>query len=199
MSVHEAHVAALQSRVREALDDLRPVPPDSREYPAAAAAVLQATAELIEYEERLPFLVDQEPHRTSVLVVRWCGWATAAVALLLTLAVAPGWVALPWLALLLPLLLLGARLPFMPLHPPGGRHERQRVGAVAVVAALPFVALAALGATTPWVAAVAVLLVVAGLWQLVRDVPAGRGDLAEVAPDPDEAETPPTGLPPLGR
>jgi hypothetical protein len=187
---HEGHVADLQARIRERLDELRPVAPDSREYVDVARRVLDATAELIEYEERLPLLVDEGPQRISALTLRWAGWFTAAAALALTLAVIPGWIELPWLALTLPLLLIGARMPFLPVHPPNGPHLRQRIGAALVAAAVP-VALFAVAAGPRWTAGVAVLLAVAGLVGLLGD-PVPRGDGGPADPD---AETPPTGLP----
>ena len=101
----EDHVRTLQAQIRERLDALRPLAPDSEGYLKAATQVLEATAELIEYEERLPLLIDEPRHRLSVAVVRWSGVATAGVAGLLALATIPGWISWWWLALLLPVLL----------------------------------------------------------------------------------------------
>lgn len=204
----EDHVRTLQANIRERLDALRPLVPDTEGYARAAAQVLEATAELIEYEERLPLLIDEPRHRLSVAVVRWSGVATAAVAGLLALACIPGWIAPWWLALLLPIVLVGLRMLRLPVHPPGGPHAEQRVGAVVVGSSSAVTALAVSGIVTAWAAIASVLLVVAGVAYLVRrpvlpEPPddgheAGGGNAngngrREQKADPD-APTPPTGL-----
>jgi hypothetical protein len=211
----EDHVRTLQAHIRERLDALRPLAPDSDGYVRAAAKVLEATAELIEYEGRLPLLIDEPRHRLSVAVVRWSGIATAAVAGLLALATVPGWISWWWLALLLPVLLAGLRMLWLPVHPPGGPHADQRIGAAVVAASSPVTVLATTGAVTPWAAAATVVMVTAGLGYMVRetvpppaagdDEPAGpagtSGDGGEGGGDGDQdqrsdpdAPTPPTGL-----
>ena len=194
MSAPEEHVAALQATIRERLDALRPLVPDSDGYARAAAAVLEATAELIEYEERLPLLIDEPRHRLSLSTVRWAGVGTAAVAAVLGLCVVPGWVSAWWLALLVPVLLVGLRLVWLPVHPPGGPHAEQRIGAVFVAASSPVTVLAVSGLVTPWAAAGTVVLVGLGSAYLLRDpvVPPGAENPAQ-ASDPD-APTPPSGL-----
>jgi hypothetical protein len=194
MSAPEEHVAALQATIRERLDALRPLVPDSDGYARAAAAVLEATAELIEYEERLPVLIDEPRHRLSLSTVRWAGVGTAAVAAVLGLCVVPGWVSAWWLALLVPVLLVGLRLVWLPVHPPGGPHAEQRIGAVFVAASSPVTVLAVSGLVTPWAAAGTVVLVGLGSAYLLRDpvVPPGAENPAQ-ASDPD-APTPPSGL-----
>ena len=214
----EDHVRTLQAQIRERLDALRPLAPDSEGYVTAAAQVLEATAELIEYEERLPLLIDEPRHRLSVAVVRWSGIATAAVAGVLALATIPGWISWWWLALLVPVLLAGLRMLWLPVHRAGGPHARQRVGAAVVGASSPVTALATTDLVPPWTAVASVVMVGAGLAYLVREpVPVaaggepagpagtsgnggGRGDGGdggdgrdEQRSDPD-APTPPTGL-----
>ena len=149
MSAPEEHVAVLQETIRERLDALRPLVPDSDGYARAAAAVLEATAELIEYEERLPVLIDEPRHRLTTATVRWSGVVTAAVALVLGICVIPGWVSAWWLALLVPLLLVGLWLVWLPVHPPGGPHAEQRVGALLVGASSPVTVLVVSGLVTP--------------------------------------------------
>jgi hypothetical protein len=194
MPAPEDHVAVLQETIRERLDALRPLVPDSDGYARAAAAVLEATAELIEYEERLPVLIDEPRHRLTTATVRWAGVVTAAVALLLGICVIPGWVSAWWLALLVPLLLVGLRLVWLPVHPPGGPHPEQRVGALLVGASSPVTVLVVSGLLTPWAAAVTVVLAGLGTAYLLRDpvLPPGAGKPAQ-ASDPD-APTPPSGL-----
>ena len=165
----EDHVRTLQAQIRERLDALRPLAPDSEGYVAAAAQVLEATAELIEYEQRLPLLVDEPRHRLSVAVVRWSGIATAAVAGVLALVTIPGWISWWWLALLVPVMLAGLRMPWLPVHPPGGPHARQRVGAAVVGASSPVTVLATTELVPPWAAVASAVLVGAGLASLVRD------------------------------
>ena len=194
MSAPEDHVVELQATIRERLDALRPLVPDSDGYARAAAAVLEATAELIEYEERLPVLIDEPRYRLSITTVRWAGVVTAGVAVVLGLCVVPGWVSAWWLALLVPLLVVGLRMVWLPVHPPGGPHHEQRVGALLVGASSPVTALAVSGLVTRWAAAATVALVGLGAAYLLRDpvLPPGAAKPAP-ASDPD-APTPPSGL-----
>jgi hypothetical protein len=204
MTAPEEHVATLQAQIRERLDALRPLAPDTDGYVRAAAAVLEATAELIEYEERLPVLVDEPRHRLSLATVRWAGVATAAVALVLALCIVPGWIPVWWLALLVPLLVVGLRMLRLPVHPPGGPHTVQRTGALLVGAAAPVTVLVVSNAVTAWAAAATVALVAAGTAYLVREpvLPPGARRPAGREPERDEpvqesdpdAPTPPSGL-----
>jgi hypothetical protein len=184
MRTPEEHVVVLQRRIRERLDELRGVPPGDPAYAAVAGQVLEATAELIGYEERLPILVDEPRHRLSLLAVRWTGVAAAVVATGLALAAIVDWVSLAWLVLLLPLFLIGLRMPWLPVHPPGGPHLHQRTGAILVAASLPVVVLVVTGLVNPWFAAVAVVLVAVGVACLIRDTPSAS----------EEPPTPPVGL-----
>jgi hypothetical protein len=194
MYAPEEHVAVLQATIRERLDALRPLVPDSDGYARAAAAVLEATAELIEYEERLPVLIDEPRHRLSLATVRWAGVGTAAVAVVLGLCVVPGWVSAWWLALLVPVLLVGLRLVWLPVHPPGGPHAEQRIGASFVGASSPVTVLTVSGLVTPWAAAGTVVLVGLGCAYLLRDPVLTPGaEKPAQASDPD-APTPPSGL-----
>jgi hypothetical protein len=194
MASPEDHVRALQANIRERLDALRPLVPDTEGYARVAAQVLEATAELIEYEERLPLLIDEPRHRLSVAVVRWSGVATTAVAGVLALACIPGWVATWWLALLLPVAFVGLGMLRLPVHPPGGPHVEQRNGAAVVGSSSPLTALAVSGLVTEWVAIASVLLVVGGVAYIVRRTATpGPGGGRDRAVDPD-APTPPTGL-----
>src|SRR3954470_24725622 len=142
MPAPEDHVRTLQAQIRERLDVLRPLVPDADGYARAAAHVLEATAELIEYEERLPFLIDEPRHRLSVAAVRWSGLVTAAVAGMLALACLPGWVASWGLVLLLPVAVAGLRMLRLPVQPAGGPHVQQRNGALVVAASSPVTVLA---------------------------------------------------------
>jgi hypothetical protein len=204
MTAPEEHVATLQAQIRERLDALRPLAPDTDGYVRAAASVLEATAELIEYEERLPVLVDEPRHRLSLATVRWAGVATTAVALVLALCIVPGWVSVWWLALLVPLLVVGLRMLRLPVHPPGGPHAVQRTGALVVAASTPVTVLVVSRAVTAWAAAATVALVAAGTAYLVREpvLPPGARRPAGREPERDEpvqesdpdAPTPPSGL-----
>jgi hypothetical protein len=202
MTAPEDHVRVLQAQIRERLDELRPHGPDTDDYARAAAQVLEAAAELIEYEEKLPVLIDEPRHRISLATVRWAGAATAAIALVLGLCVVPGWVSWWWLALLVPVALVGLRMIRLPVHPPGGPHREQRVGAVLVGASTPVTALSVAGAVPAYAAALGVALVGAGGAYLVREavLPPPAGDTTAGVDEPPqqkadpEAPTPPTGL-----
>jgi hypothetical protein len=205
MTAPEDHVRVLQARIRERLDDLRPHGPDSDDYARAAAQVLEAAAELIEYEEKLPVLIDEPRHRLSLATVRWAGLATAAIALVLALCAVPGWISSWWLLLLVPVALVGLRMIRLPVHPAGGPHREQRVGAVVVGASCPVTALTVTGAVPVYAAALSVALVGAGGAYLVREAvlpprdepePDGADDAGggpDQRSDPD-APTPPTGI-----
>jgi hypothetical protein len=202
MTAPEDHVRVLQAQIRERLDELRPHGPDTDDYARAAAQVLEAAAELIEYEEKLPVLIDEPRHRISLATVRWAGAATAAIAVVLALCVVAGWVSWWWLALLVPVALVGLRMIRLPVHPPGGPHREQRVGAVLVGASTPVTALSVAGAVPAYAAALSVVMVGAGGAYLVREavLPPGTGDDPAGVDEPPqqkadpEAPTPPTGL-----
>jgi hypothetical protein len=205
MTAPEDHVRVLQAQIRERLDELRPHGPDSDDYARAAAQVLEATAELIEYEEKLPFLIDEPRHRLSLATVRWAGVATAAIALVLALCVVPGWIGRWWLLLLVPIALVGLRMIRLPVHPAGGPHREQRVGAILVGASSPVTALTVSGAVPAYAAVLSVALVGAGGAYLVRQAvlpPRDEHEAAEAGADGAEREqksdpdapTPPTGI-----
>jgi hypothetical protein len=193
MSAPEDHVAVLQARIRERLDAMRPLAPESDGYVRAAASVLEATAELIDYEERLPVLVDEPRRRLSVAVVRWSGIVTVATAVLLGLCTIPGWVTYWWLALLVPVALVGLRLLLMPVPPAGGPHAELRVGAAVIAASSPVTVLAAAGVVSRWAAVATVVMVGVGIGLLSRDRLPAAMDGDRPPSDPD-APTPPTGL-----
>jgi hypothetical protein len=204
MTAPEDHVRVLQSQIRERLDALRPHGPDSDEYARAAASVLEATAELIEYEERLPFLIDEPRHRISLATVRYGGAVTAGVAGVLALCAVPGWISWWWLALLVPVAVVGLLMLRVPVHPAGGPHREQRVGAVVVAASSPVTALTVGGVVPVYAAALSVVMVGAGGALVVRDPvlppdedddePAGEAAEAEPKKSDPDAPTPPTGL-----
>ena len=128
---HEAHIANLQTRLREQLDALDALPSGGPAYAQAAETALRATHELLDYEERLPELIEAPRRRLSLLAVRWAGLSGIAVAVGLATAMIPGWVARPWLIILLPMLVLGTRLEWLPVEPSGGTHLEQRWAGVA--------------------------------------------------------------------
>ena len=169
---HDERVADLQALVRARLAELDRLLPGREGYDEAAAAVMDASAELIAYEDRLPRLRDEPPRALSLLVVRWGGRLVIAVAVLLGVLVLPGWVALWWLPALAMLLAVGLRLQFVPVEPPGGRHLEQRYGGWIAVAGSLLLLWTPTGIAGGWTGAVLALLgavlVVAGTALAVR-------------------------------
>jgi|SRR3954447_1020964 hypothetical protein len=164
----EDEIALLQSRVRERLDALRPIPPSAEEYGPASEAVIEAATALINYEERLPVLLDRAPRRLSLLIVRWSGVVTAALGISLGIAAAAGWTSRWWLLLVIPVLAAAAILLLVPVGPPQGRHLGLRPGAVGVAAGALIGAVGAVVRLPLWVAGLGLLVLMVGLWDVRR-------------------------------
>jgi hypothetical protein len=164
----EDQIAVLQSRVRERLDALRPIAPGSEEYEPASDAVIEAATELINYEERLPVLLDRAPRRLSLLIVRWSGVVTAAIGLSLGVAAVAGWSSRWWLLLVIPLITAAATLLLSPVHPPQGAHLALRPGALGVAVGALITAVGAVARLSLWVAGVGLAVLFVGLWYLRR-------------------------------
>jgi hypothetical protein len=171
----EQRVSALQSRVMERLAALRRVTPDDDEYAEATEAVLAAASELIDYEERLPALLDAEPHRMSVLVVRWSGLVVALVGVALGITAVAGWLPRWWIGPVIAVLAVAVALLRRPVPGPLGPHLLLRPGAgVAAVGAvvLALGAIAALGAglvVQLWVAFIGLAVMAGGFWHQHRE------------------------------
>lgn len=164
----EDHIAVLQSRVRERLAELRPLRPGSEEYGPATEAVFEATTELINYEERLPVLLDRAPRRLSLLIVRWSGIVTAAIGVSLGIAAVAGWSSHWWLLLVIPLIAAAASLLWMPVPPPQGEHFSVRPGSLAVAVGALIGAVGAVARLPLWTVGLGLLVLFAGLAQLRR-------------------------------
>jgi hypothetical protein len=161
--VPEDQIAVLQSRVRERLDELRPIRPGHEAYAAASDAVIEAATELIDYEERLPSLLDRAPRRLSLLIVRWSGVVTGALGASLGIAAVAGWSSRWWLLMVLPLAVAAAILLRLPVPPPREAHPTLRPGALLVAAGALVAAIGAVARLPVWVAGLGVLLLVGGL------------------------------------
>ena len=168
MADHEDRIAELQGVIRQRHEALAAIPSGDPGYPDAAGRVLDATFELIAFEERLPLLLDEPRRRGSLLAVRWAGRLAIAVAVTLGLATIPGWVERWWLLLLVPMALLGAAMQLVRVRPPGGRHRDQRTGALLIgLAAVP-VPLLATGVVSAWAVVGVIAVAAAGVFQLAR-------------------------------
>jgi hypothetical protein len=164
----EEHIAVLQSRIRERLDELRPLQPGAEGYDAATDAAIEAAAELIDYEERLPVLLDRAPRRLSLLIVRWSGVVTAAVGASLGIAAVAGWSSRWWL---LPAVLISGAATILlrlPVHPPQGPHLSLRPGALSIAAGAVVALIGAVAHLPLWLPGLGALLVLGGLWHLRR-------------------------------
>ena len=168
MADHEDRITELQGIIRERHESLTAMPSADPGYPEAASRVLDATFDLIAFEDRLPMLLDQPRRRSSVLAVRSAGWLAIAVAAVLGLAAVPGWVDRWWLLLLLPMALLGIALQFVQVRPPGGRHQDQRTGAILIGLAVVPVPLLATGVVSAWAVIAVVGVAAAGAVRIAR-------------------------------
>lgn len=170
----EHRVAALQARVSERLAVLRRITPDDGEYAEATEAVLAAASELVDYEERMPALLDAEPHRLSVFVVRCSGLVAAVVGVALGVAAAAGWLPLWWVVPVLVVFFVAVALLRRPVPGPLRPHQALRPGAgLAAVGALVLAlgAIAALGAglvVQLWVAFIGLAVMLSGFWHQRR-------------------------------
>lgn len=132
----------------------------------ATDAVIDATRELINYERRLPMLLDAEPRRLSLMIVRWSGVLTAAVAASLLVAGLAGWLPRWWV---LPALICGGAaflLLRLPVHPPGDRHETLRPGSVVVAFGALLTALCAAAGMPTTVLLLGIVSIGAGTWHV---------------------------------
>jgi len=130
----------------------------------ATDAVIAATRELISYERRLPVLLDAQPRRLSLRIVRWSGVMAGLVAAVLLVAALAGGLARWWL---LPGMICagaGYLLLRLPVHPPGDRHESLRPGAVVVAFGALVTALCAAAGMPVTVLLLGVVSIGAGLW-----------------------------------
>jgi hypothetical protein len=164
----EAQIAVLQTRVRERLAELRPVQPGSPEYGPAAEAVIEATTELIDYEERLPVLLDRAPRRLSLLIVRWSGVVTAAIGFSLGVAAVAGWSSRWWLLLVIPVVAAAVSLLSVPVPVPQGPHLALRPGAIAVAAGALLQAVGVIARAPFWVVGLGLLLLLLGVGHVRR-------------------------------
>jgi hypothetical protein len=171
----EQQIAVLQSQVRERLAQLRPIRPGSESYTVAADAVIKAAGELIDYEERLPLLLDQAPRRMSLLIVRWSGLAPAAVGLSLLIGAVVGWLPHWWLPTVVALFGAAVQLLRMPVPAPCEPHVGLRPGAVLVAAGALVIGIGAAVRLPVWIAGLGLVLLLVGVWQVrgnqLRDDP----------------------------
>jgi hypothetical protein len=166
----EEQIAVLQAQVRERLAELRPIRPGAEAYGRATDAVIEAATKLIDYEERLPLLLDQAPRRRSLLIVRWAGMVPTAVGVSLAVAALAGWVSRWWLLVVILLVAAATVLLRLPVHPPGERHLVLRPGAVLVASGSLLVAAGAALRLSFLLAVFGLLFLAGGLWQIRRQV-----------------------------
>jgi hypothetical protein len=166
----EQQVAVLQSRIRERLAELRPIPPGAKEYTKVSDDVIRAANNLIEYEARLPLLLDQGPRRLSLLIVRWSGVFCVAVGFSLAIAAVAGWLPRWWLLPVVLTLAASVVLLRMPVHPPRGEHVSLRPGAVLMASGALVVAVCAVARLPFWGLLVGVAAMVAGAWHIRRRI-----------------------------
>lgn len=166
----EDQIAVLQSRVRDRLAELRPIRPGHEAYAAASDAVIEAATELIDYEERLPALLDRAPRRLSLLIVRWSGVVTAALGASLGVAAVAGWTSRWWLPAVLPVLAAAAVLLRLPVRQ---AHLTRRPGSLVIAGGALVIAVAAVAGLPVWVAGTGLLLLAAGVRHVQRPRSAG--------------------------
>jgi hypothetical protein len=160
----EVRIAVLQNRVQERLAELRPIRPGAEAYGRATDAVIEAATALIDYEERVPLLLDQAPRRLSLLIVRWSGLVPTAVGLALTVAAVAGWLPRWWLLMVVALVVVAAVLLRLPVPGPGQAHLALRPGALVSATGALLIGIGAALGLPLWLAGLGLLLALAGLW-----------------------------------
>jgi|SRR5581483_3186223 len=164
----DADVARLQEGIRRARASAAAAADvgasgDGGEQQDAVAEVARVTRELVDYEERIPEYEREYRRYVGARVTRWAGGLLAALCAAFALAVVPGIVRAPWLALCGPLFLVGLCVI------PGARGRaadvrfRPRVGALLFAIAAVAVGLCCSGAVPPWVCPVALVAAWLGL------------------------------------
>jgi hypothetical protein len=171
-------IAVLQAQVTQRLADLRRLRPGDDDYDEATDSVLAAATELIAYEKRLPVLLDTDPHRVSVLVVRWSGVTIGAVGVSLGIAAVVGWLPRWWLLGVAAVLAVGVGFLRGPIPGPTSGHIVLRPGATAAALGAVLVAVGAVGAISAgaelelWLVGAGAVLMIGGFLH-VRRVAAG--------------------------
>jgi hypothetical protein len=160
----------------DALGADAPQATDAPGFEAAADAAIEATTALLDYEDRLPLLLDAPRHRLSVRLVRAAGWLAVGVAVLLAMlllvrASPQHWWSWLWLVPLLGMLAGGGLAVRAAVHPPGGEHVRQRIGALLLLGAVALAPLAVLGALGAWAVLPWLVLLVLGPTIVIRNGP----------------------------
>ncbi|MCD5314619.1 hypothetical protein [Kineosporia babensis] len=142
----------------------------------ATDAVIAATRELINYERRLPMLLDAQPRLLSLRIVRWSGVLAAAVAAGLLVTALAGGIARWWV---LPALISGGAgylLLRLPVHPPGDRHESLRPGSVVTAFGALVTAICATSGLPSTVLLLGIVAIGVGIWH-VQQTPLRIGTL----------------------
>jgi hypothetical protein len=103
--------------------------------PAALHSLIEATDELLAFEDRLPVLLDLSARAWSVQLVRAGVVATVLGAVLVGLGIWQDVLSPAWVAALVALLLAAVRLLATPVAPAAAGHRRQRYSALACGAA----------------------------------------------------------------
>jgi hypothetical protein len=120
----------LRRRVSDRRRAAAEVPDTDAGRSPALHALIEATDELLAFEDRLPVLLDLPARATSVQLVRAGAFATALGAVLVGIAIWRDVLGPAWIAAVLVLLLAVVRLLVMPIAPAASGHRRQRYAAL---------------------------------------------------------------------
>lgn len=160
---HEHEIARLQGRLSELLVRLNAMEPAAPGYEPAVDDVMSAAQALLDYEERVPQLLDQRPRQITLFLLRGCGAASMALAAGIALGVVPGGKPGWWLLIAVVLAVAGARLLTSRVVRGQSEHVRQRPPAVLIATGAVAAVVADLGLATTWLLTVAAILVAVGL------------------------------------
>jgi hypothetical protein len=194
----DADVAGLQEGIRRAratFEAARPAatrmgtprPQDEAAYREAVAQVTYATRALVDYEARIPQLLDEHRQHVGARILRWSGGLLAAESAALGIAAAVGAIAGWWLIPAATLVVVG----LIPV--PSARRRasdsgfRPRIGAFLFGVAGLALAVGSLGGVTPWAVLAAPLAAWVGLRAFAVRI---GGDPTRGAPDYDVNASP---------
>jgi lysylphosphatidylglycerol synthetase-like protein (DUF2156 family) len=190
-SDHERRQARLRARVRELHDDAlaalgEPAADDDPEAAVPAGAVhepdhdvrgqlcalIDATDELLAFEDRLPVLADLPARALSVQVVGAAALAILLGGVLIGLGIWRDLLAVWWLPVLLGQLAAAVRVGTLPVAPAAGEHRRQRYAALA--AGVAGLLIGPLAAVNGWLIGLLAVIALAVALVVLLDLRRGR-------------------------
>ena len=159
---HQGEAERLQRVLRKRHEDLAATESGTAAYRSQRAEVFAATTQLLDFEARIPLLIDEQRRQISRRVVYAAGGAAAAAMLVMGGLIVAGWFNRWYLAPVIVVGLVAAVITLSEPHAQRLGHRSRAVGALISVACAALVVVAALRVLSAfWLLALLPLLVMA--------------------------------------